>query len=618
MKLLKRFQDSINGANLFESIFRNIGKAIAGRFENFTETKLGGFVNKIRDSKFWGLIEKVFGSIPLVYLVNAIKKLIFFVFRIITKVFLLAIRLLDFLFFPWRIYVSFRDNPKAGFSGLLSAILPGTGQVKNKQWYKAIPFFAIFAILILVEYNTGGYKYVLQGEIAAVPAGEDGRLFFFRDYGGYITRGLWGLITLGKVTILDNLESGYRGLKVLKVDNNVPWRAYDNSPSLLGLGVIALTLTTLYISVWVGNIKDAYHSSVLIQKNEGAVEPAREWVKRVWDDFFAYIIIIPSFTLILFFTVIPFLFSFLVAFTNWTSRVVVGFDTIEWVGFDTFKLVFQNTEFLQFFGSVFVWTLFFAFMTSVTVYVIGLVQALIIESKFVKFKKLWRIILIVPWAIPGLISLMLFRQVFAEDGGLMNSILVDAGMMNTVKEFLRNIGLLDQTTPGVIAWLNDANNYKLARTIIIVVNLWLGFPYFMMLITGVLGTIPTSLYEAADIDGASGGQKFRFITLPWVLRATAPIIITTFTYNFNNFGSIYFLTGGGPGYPTAEVPTSVRALGAEPGMTDILISWIYKLSFVGSTQNFNLAAVYSILIFLMISMTAIITLSRQKSFWEED
>jgi arabinogalactan oligomer/maltooligosaccharide transport system permease protein len=139
-----------------------------------------------------------------------------------------------------------------------------------------------------------------------------------------------------------------------------------------------------------------------------------------------------------------------------------------------------------------------------------------------------------------------------------------------------------------------------------------------MLITGVLGTIPNSLYEAADIDGATGSQKFRFITLPWVLRATAPIIITTFTFNFNNFGAIYFLTSGGPGYPPSEIPQAVAVLGAAPGKTDILISWIYKLSFVGGVKNYNLAAVYSILIFVLISLTAIYTLSKQKAFWEED
>jgi arabinogalactan oligomer/maltooligosaccharide transport system permease protein len=257
-------------------------------------------------------------------------------------------------------------------------------------------------------------------------------------------------------------------------------------------------------------------------------------------------------------------------------------------------------------------------MSSITVYVFGFIQALIIESKNVIWKSFWRAILILPWAIPSLISLMLFRNVFADNGGLMNQILVQFDLMEPVKVWLTDIGLVGQNDPGSILWLTSPQNGALAKVIVLVVNLWLGFPYFMMLITGVLGTIPKDLYEAAEIDGANGFQKFRYVTLPMVLRATAPIIVTTFTFNFNNFGAIYFLTGGGPGYPLSEIPQSVLILGAAPGQTDILISWIYKLSFGSSNNQFNLAAVYSILIFVFIGLTSIYNLSKIKSFWEEE
>lgn len=577
-------------------IFKQFGdsRSQAEKNDNLTDSKLGFILNP---------------------LIGGLK----YILKLIGKLLLKIVRIVDTLFFPWRIFVSFKNNKKAAFRGTLSAIIPGLGQFRNKQWYKALPFLAVFLILIGIELGTGGYQFALSGELSEFPAGPDGRLFFFRDYGGYITKGIWGLLTLGEVTLLDNiLGSGYRGAEVLKIDRILTWRSMDNSQTYLGLGVISFTILLVYLTVWYLNIKDAYHSYIAIEKNDGIVEEPKIFVRRIWDDFFAYIIIIPSFVLILFFTFIPFLFSFLVAFTNWTSNIQIGLQTFKWVGLDTFKLVFQNTEFLGFFGSVFIWTIFYAAMSSITVYIFGFIQAMIIESRYVKFKKFWRVILVVPWAVPALISLMLFRQVFNENVGLINTILANTGTTEVVKEFLRNIGLLGQTTPGVIAWLNDPLNSNLTRAIIIVVNLWLGFPYFMMLITGVLGTIPDSLYEAADIDGASGGQKFKFITLPWVLRATAPIIITTFTFNFNNFGAIYFLTGGGPGYSPGDIPNSVAVMGAAPGKTDILISWIYKLSFVGGVKNYNLAAVYSILIFVLISLTAIYTLSKQKAFWEED
>jgi arabinogalactan oligomer/maltooligosaccharide transport system permease protein len=400
-------------------------------------------------------------------------------------------------------------------------------------------------------------------------------------------------------------------------DRIFTWKSADNSQVLLGEGIIALVITAIFIFTWFYSVRDAYMSHRKIQET-GVNENAKDFVKRIWTEYFAYIIIIPAVILIIVFTLIPFLFSFLVAFTNWTGRIALSQQLIRWTFLDTFFNVFQNSEWLKFFFDVLGWTVLYAFMSSITVYVFGFIQALIIESKNVIWKSFWRAILILPWAIPSLISLMLFRNVFADNGGLMNQILVQFDLMEPVKVWLTDIGLVGQNDPGSILWLTSPQNGALAKVIVLVVNLWLGFPYFMMLITGVLGTIPKDLYEAADIDGANGFQKFRYVTLPMVLRATAPIIVTTFTFNFNNFGAIYFLTGGGPGYPLDQIPESVRILGAAPGQTDILISWIYKLSFGSSNNQFNLAAVYSILIFVFIGLTSIYNLSKIKSFWEEE
>ena len=131
-------------------------------------------------------------------------------------------------------------------------------------------------------------------------------------------------------------------------------------------------------------------------------------------------------------------------------------------------------------------------------------------------------------------------------------------------------------------------------------------------------TLPKDLYEAAAIDGATAWQSFRRITLPLIIRATLPAIVMTFTFNFNNFGAIYFLTGGGPGWPTAQIPTSMYVSGGVPGQTDILISWIYKLSFNNNAQLYNIAAVYSILIFLFIGFISVYNLSKSKGLWEDD
>ncbi|MEC9484505.1 MAG: ABC transporter permease subunit [Candidatus Izemoplasma sp.] len=520
-------------------------------------------------------------------------------------------------FFP-KIYHAIKEEPKAALKGISSFLLPGLGQVRNKQWYKALPIFLVFFIFILIEIFTSNYIYAISGEIQEFPAAAGEPFYFFRDYGGFFTKGIWGLFTLGKLVLGDT----YRGETIVIFDKIFTWKSADNSQVLLGEGTIAISLLLLLGATWYFAIKDAFQSHIDIRET-GEVEDYKTFIRRVWDDFFAYIIIIPAVILIVFFTLIPFLFSFLVAFTSWTGRVSIGEQLFSWQGLETFKLVFANPDWLKFFGDVLWWTIFYAFMSSVTVYVLGLIQALIIESKYVVFKRFFRVMLIIPWAIPALISLMLFRNVFADNFGLMNQILYEADMTDTVREFLRGISifgkpLVGQASNGNVLWLTSPDNGLLAKSIIIIVNLWIGYPYFMMLTTGVLGTIPASLYEAADIDGATDTQKFRYITFPWVLRATAPVIITTFTFNFNNFGAIYFLSGGGPGYPTEAIPQSVRVLGAAPGQTDILISWIYKLTFQSTVNQYNLASVYSILIFIFIGLVAVYNLSKLKSFWEEE
>jgi arabinogalactan oligomer / maltooligosaccharide transport system permease protein len=538
---------------------------------------------------------------------KAYKKVV----ALIVKIFYVGIFLRIVNFFK-SIFLAAKHHPKAFKRGLMSFFLMGLGQLRNKQWYKAAPIFAIFLIFLLIEITTSNYIFAIGGEIAQFPA-VDGKLYFFRDYGGFFTKGVWGFLTLGVLVIGDS----YRGQGIVTFDRILTWKSADNSQVLLGEGVIAIVLLMILFITWIFSIRDAYKSHLKFEET-GTVEPAEVFVKRLWQDYFAYIIILPSFTLIMMFTLIPFLFSFLVAFTNWTGRISLLERTFRWDIFGTFRLVFSSADWLKFFTDVLSWTVFYAFMSSVTVYVLGLVQALIIESKYVVAKKFWRMILILPWAIPGMISLMLFRNVFADNGGLMNQVLAQLGSTAQVRTFLTSIGLVGQSGEGNILWLTSPQNGRLAKSLIIIVNMWLGYPYFMMLITGVLGTIPESLYEAAEIDGATAPQKFRFITLPMILKATAPVIITTFTFNFNNFGAIYFLSGGGPGYPIEEIPETVRVLGAAPGQTDILISWIYKLSFTGAVRQFNLASVYSILIFLFIGLAAVYNLSKLKSFWEED
>ena len=452
---------------------------------------------------------------------------------------------------------------------------------------------------------------VPQYEYPRYDLSPNGEKYVVRDFGGFFSKGLWGLVTLGRVV----LDQEYAG-KIMTLNNYTSrWLTADNSTVLLGNGLITLVFVILYIMVWVLCVIDAIKERKSINET-GVAESFKDFVKRLWSNAYVYIMLLPAFVLILFFTLIPFLYTFIIAFTNYTYRIKLGAALVEWAGFSAFGQAVTDPEWLTIFVKVFLWTVFWAFMSSFTVYSLGFVNAMVIESPMVKGKKIWRIILILPWAIPGLITLMLFKNAFNKDG-LINQILWATGSMESFSNFLFNIGLQGKADQPIY-WFDPWYNGNLAKACVIFVNLWLGAPYHMMMIIGCLATIPRDLYEAADIDGATGWQRFKAITLPSVLTATIPSLIMTFSFNFNNFGAIYFLTGGGPAWNPSQVPDTMRVLGSSlPGQTDILISWIYKLSFTKNSEMFNVAAVYSIFIFLIVGGFAVYSLLQSKSFSED-
>ncbi|MFZ4614849.1 MAG: carbohydrate ABC transporter permease [Rectinemataceae bacterium] len=437
------------------------------------------------------------------------------------------------------------------------------------------------------------------------------KAYVIRDYGGFFSRGIWGLVTLGTLVI----DQDYAGGKIELFNKVTPWLSADNSVVRIGEGLLALAGLFLLAALWIMGIRDAIDTRRRIEES-GKAEGFRSWAERVWQDLFAYIVSAPAYLAILFFTLIPFVFTFLLAFTNYNYRIKLGLHLINWVGFDTFRFLAVDPGWLLIFGQIFLWTVFWALMSSFTVYALGFLNAMIVESPLIKGGKVWRAILVIPWALPGLITLMMFRNVFDKDG-LMNQFLFSSGLMEPVTRFLFAVSL--EGKPDVpIFWFQPIYNGNLAKAIVVLTNLWAGAPYHMMMIIGVLSTIPRDLYEAADIDGATGVQRFRFITFPMVLSSTLPALIMTFSFNFNNFGSIYFLTGGGPVWDPAKTPDSLKIISsALPGQTDILISWIYKLSFTRNFEMYNVASVYSILIFLIVGTFSVVNMVRTKSFKEE-
>jgi len=253
------------------------------------------------------------------------------------------------------------------------------------------------------------------------------------------------------------------------------------------------------------------------------------------------------------------------------------------VGFDNFVRAFTEESIRGPFFAVLVWTFVFAFLSVFTTFVLGLFLAIVFNDPRMRSKRYYRLIMILPYAFPGFLSALVW-----------------AGMMNQEFGFI-NVVLFGGAD---IPWLT---NEWLAKFSVLLVNLWLGFPYMFLICTGALQSIPEELQEAARVDGATAWQVFRSIKLPLLFVAVAPLLIASFAYNFNNFVTIYMLTGGGP--------RDVNA-GVNVGATDILISMVYKVAFVGSTADYGLASAFSIIIFLIIGTISVIAFRRTKALEE--
>jgi arabinogalactan oligomer/maltooligosaccharide transport system permease protein len=227
---------------------------------------------------------------------------------------------------------------------------------------------------------------------------------------------------------------------------------------------------------------------------------------------------------------------------------------------------------------VFIWTIVFAALTVVFSFALGLFLAITLNKPRMHGLRLYRTIFVIPYAIPGFLSLLVWQGLLNDDFGVVNR------------------SILHTHVP----WLFDPN---WARVSVILVSTWLTFPYFFLVSLGALQSIPAELTEAARVDGAGAWQNFRKVTLPLLLVAVAPLLIASFAFNFNNFGNIYLLTGGGP-----NTGSSVA------GATDILISYTYKLAFVsGKGSDYGLASAISILIFFVVATISIISFSKTKA-----
>ncbi|UNK71606.1 ABC transporter permease subunit [Microbacterium sp. H1-D42] len=253
------------------------------------------------------------------------------------------------------------------------------------------------------------------------------------------------------------------------------------------------------------------------------------------------------------------------------------------VGFDNFVRAVTDASIRGPLISVTIWTFAFALISVASTFFLGLLLALVFNNTKMRFRNGYRIIMILPYAFPAFLSALVW-----------------AGMMN------ESFGFINQVIFGgaEIPWLTDPT---LAKVSILIVNLWLGFPYMFLVCMGALQGIPEDVNEAAVMDGANAWQIFRRIKLPLLLVTVAPLLISSFAFNFNNFNLIYMLTGGGPRFSDVSIPV---------GHTDILISMVYKVAFTGQNRDYGLASAFTILIFLVVATISIVSFRKTKALEE--
>ena len=428
----------------------------------------------------------------------------------------------------------------------LSCLIMGLGNIFAGQFIKGLLFLAIEVLVILYMINPveGGFYWLSK------------------------------LITLGDVedTEVFNDELGI-----------FEYVTGDRSQQILLFGVVSVVVVVALVVMWRASVRSGY-MALSLKKAGKKVPTIVDDVKALFDNNIHKLLMTPPFLCLVVFTIIPLIYMISMAFTNY-SEVGDKLILFDWVGFDSFAQIFDSKSAIgKQFWDVLGWTIVWAIFATFLNFFFGTFVAMIINRPTTRLKGFWRTILSLTIAIPQFVSLLIINSMF-KDSGIVN---------NTLKEW----GLISQSLP----FLSDAT---WCRVLVIVINLWVGIPYTVMQVTGILQNIPAEQYEAARIDGANVVQQFINITLPYMIFVMTPYIITSFTGNINNFNVIFLLTGGGPTY-----------VGDSAGQTDLLVTWLYKLSV--DKQQYNVAAVIGIFTFVVLAIVSLVTYRSSGSYKDEE
>ncbi len=370
------------------------------------------------------------------------------------------------------------------------------------------------------------------------------------------------------------------------------WNDYDHSFLILLFGVIGIMLMGTFLVQCVRQVKSARR--IELDAKAGYTPSLWEAFSRLMNrDFHRVLLLAPTLGALLV-LVIPLCVMVLVGFTNYDRNHLVPTNLFTWVGLENFRQLAGMTggSFGYAFVRVLIWTLVWAVGATLSCYIGGTLLAMLIQHRRTRLRPLWRTCFMAAMAVPQFVSLLLVRNLFA-DVGLVNTLLKDWG----VTDWLYRIGAIP--TANTIPFLTQRD---WARPMLLLINLWVGVPYQMLVSTGVLLNLPRDMLEAARMDGANAWQSFRHVTLPYLLHITAPSLVSAMVANVNNFNVIWLLTRDV--YITAD--QQMAAAGATE--VDLLVTWLYRLT--QDQSNYKMASVIGLLVFAVCSMLTLSTFSR--------
>ena len=383
-----------------------------------------------------------------------------------------------------------------------------------------------------------------------------------------------------------NVQGGFREVEVWG-DKVTTWVAGDDSVKVLLYALLTVIFVVAFVWTWRIQVKQCRICMDITAKGK-KIKSAKDDIRSLVDDEFHKTLLALPVMGILAFTVLPIIYMVLIAFTSYDAAHDGYSNLFGWVGWDHFNELFNfgSGGLGLAFGEILSWTLMWSFFATFSNYFLGMFVAMLINKKGIQFKKFWRTVLVMTIAIPQFVSLLYVAKLFTSSGiigeALLNWNLIPDAMIAANQRSL---------------WDNPTS----AKIMLIVINIWIGIPYVMLSATGILMNIPADLYESSRVDGASAWQQYIRITLPYMLFVTGPSLLTSFVGNLNNFNVIYLLTGGGPA--NTDI---ISAGGAAIGRTDLLITWLFKMTLGSTESKYYMASVIGILIFIVCAILSLI------------